>query len=110
MRTVFVEGTRITLTPEQEAQVNKELRRRKKNRSSFEKMLKYLGFKPAGEGLRNCWQHEKENWWAEVHDQGHYHTVWLVGPGLKCGGFPGGWSYGEPEEIEMEVLKALKKI
>ena len=38
--------------------------------------------------------------------KGNWSEVWMVGEGLKCGGFPGGYCYGEPEDVEAELLSS----
>lgn len=106
---IFVEGVRITLTAEQVALVEKEQRRRQRCGNSFAKMLKHFGFKRV-KSLPNCWEHISRGWFAEILDRGNYSDVWMVGKELKCSGFPGGYCYGEPEDVEAELLSALEKL
>ena len=109
----IVKGVKIELTPAQIKQVEKQLNARKRCRTSFEKMLKHFGFKKvvdAGAG-NNCWQHKSYNWFADVIDRVNYTDVWMTGTELKqCNGFPGGFCYGKPEEIEEELCRAIEKI
>ena len=79
--------------------------------------------KDAGAALKECYQiwvlrlarilpgsfeHKVMPWYAEIIDRGNYSDVWMVGDGLKSStGFPGGWVYESPIEIETEVIKSL---
>lgn len=56
------------------------------------------------------WGHSSMEWYADIREERNWTDVWMVGKGLKDGGFPGGWNYSDPEEIETELLRALKTI
>jgi len=112
---IFVQGVRIKLTDEQIAQIDKEERKRKRCRSGFGKMLKHFGFKKAdtSDWLQKdtlAFEHVYYNWYAEIQNHGNWDSVWMVGPGLKDSGFPGGYMYDEPEKIETEIISALEKL
>ncbi len=49
-------------------------------------------------------------WYAEIQDHGNWHTVWMIGEGLKHGSFPGGHIYETPELMAAEIIKALEKL
>jgi hypothetical protein len=115
MRTIVVEGVRIELTEAQNDKVEKEIRRRERCRNSFEKMLKHFGFKKIDTSDWErpnipAFQHSYYNWYAEIIDHGRWNEVWMAGHGLRHSGFPGGWMYGEPEDIEKELSKALQEL
>ena len=102
---IYVENVRIELTKEQLKLLENARTERNKCISSFSRILKHFGFKPS-KGNKNCFEHDENNWWAEIYDHGFYRTVFMVGQGLKhrnC--IPGGWDYGSPKEIEKEIIK-----
>ena len=102
---IFVENVRIKLTKEQLSLIEKARNERIKCINSFAKMLKNFGFKPS-KGNKNCFEHEENNWWAEIQEYGYYKCVWMVGEGLQSAkSIPGGWQYGSPKEIEKELIK-----
>lgn len=104
---IFVEGTMITLTTEQEEKIKKERRKRNRYRNNFKKILKHLGFKQV-KGQPNSFEHPAMGWYAEINDNGAWSDVWMTGKGLKnSSGMPGGWTYGSAEEIEKEILNTL---
>ena len=100
----MVDGVYIELTKEQSDLIDEHAQKRKRFRNSFTKMLRFFGFKKI-RGI-DSYIHVTQNWFADIHDRGSYHTCWMVGEGLKCSKlFPGGWVYESPEEIETELLK-----
>ncbi len=102
---IFVENVKIELTKEQLALIEKARNKRNQCISSFLKILKHFGFN-SSKGNKNCFEHNKNGWWAEIIDHGHFRTVWMVGNGLKSSkSIPGGWNYGSPKEIEIEIIK-----
>lgn len=104
---IVVEGCIVELTPAQIAKIERERKVREKCRSSFGRMLIKLGFKPCKD-LPGSFQHKDRSWYAEIIDRGNYSDCWMVGNGLKSvSGFPGGYVYESPREIEMEVIKAI---
>lgn len=104
--TIVVEGVRIELTTEQISLILKERKRRERCRGSFKRMLSNLGFKPCKD-LPGSFEHKVMPWYAEIVNHEGYSNVWMVGGDLKSAGFPGGWIYHSPTEIETEVLKVL---
>lgn len=105
---LMFEGVRIKLTKEQKELIEKERNKRRQCRGSFAKMLKYFGFKPISD-FPGAFEHPKKGWYAEVIKGNCYDYVWMVGIGLKDGGFPGGSTYAEPKEIEDEILSLDQK-
>lgn len=105
---IIIEGVEITLNASQVWEINKERKKRERCRNSFVRMLKHFGFKKYPE-CPNCYEHPIYEWWAEIHNYGNYDSVWMVGKGLRDGGFSGGYTYDEPELIEREILKALNQ-
>jgi hypothetical protein len=104
---IIVEGVSIELTPAQIATIEKERKRREKCRGSFKRMLAKLGFRQSHD-VPGSFSHKTNDWYAEIIDRRHYSDVWMVGDGLKNStGFPGGWVYESPMELEKEVVKAL---
>lgn len=104
---IIVEGCTIRLTPAQIAIIDKEKKRREKCRGSFKRMLTKLGFRPCKD-LPGSFQHKDRSWYAEIIDRGNYSDCWMVGEGLKdLTGFPGGWVYETPMDIEKELIKAI---
>lgn len=103
---IYIKGVNIKLTTEQKRQIGDQLKKRDACKNSFKRTLEHHGFKAYPE-LKNCFQHIYFNWWAEITVHDRYTEVWIVGPGLKCAGFPGGWTYGTPEEITEEITKYL---
>lgn len=107
---IFIEGISIELTKEQVDFIEKEKRKRTRELTTFSKVLKHFGFTKVKDH-ENCWEHNDYEWWAEIyHNSGRYYTLFMVGHPLKCGGFPGGWVYDEPKQVEEEILIALEKI
>lgn len=111
----FIQGIRIELTADQIKLVEKEKRRRELCRHSFERMLKRFGFEKVDTSgwenpNQNCWQHIYYNWFVEIYDRNGWSDAWMVGTGLKDDGFPGGWCYSDPEEIEKELGRAIDEI
>lgn len=110
---ILVNGVLISLTRQQLKKINTEIAERKEDKSAFEKVLFHYQFKKVDttgwlNPKQDCYQHVYFNWWAEIVRHGGWHEVWLVGEGLKCGGFPGGWNYGEPEYLQEEIEKAIQ--
>lgn len=106
--TVFIKGVRIKLNDKQIAEVDKELKSRERCRISFVKMLRKFGFRNEDKAFPNSFGNKTFDWYAEIIDRGNYSDVWMVGKELKSsGGFPGGWIYSEPKEIEDEIVRAL---
>lgn len=104
---VVVDGCIIELTPAQIAVIEKERKHREKCRSSFGRMLTKLGFK-ACKDLPGSFQPKDRPWYAEIIDRGHYSDCWMVGDGLKSvSGFPGGYVYESPVDVEKEIIKAI---
>ena len=106
METV-IRGCRITLTPEQIKKIKQSDATLKKGLSSFERILKRFGFKQIADLPPGHFEHIKNDWYAEISYQ-DYHVVWMVGEGLKSGSFPGGWFYTCVEDLQNELLKAIK--
>jgi hypothetical protein len=109
---VVVKGVRIELTKEQASKIEKELRDRKKEMGTFEKVLLHFGFKKMNmkdwpHKQITPYEHKENGWYAEIQNNGRWSDVWMVGKGLKCAGFPGGWQYFTPQEIENEIIKAI---
>ena len=77
--------------------------------SGFRKVLLKFGFKNL-DGYKLSYSNEKNGWFADIIDFGNFAEVWLVGTGLKDGGFPGGWNYADPKDIEKALNSALKII
>lgn len=85
----------------------------KRDIREFEICLRKFGFKKIDTSDYQqkgciCYQNEKQGWFADFIINKCFVEVWLVGNGLKCGGFPGGWNYGSAELITKELNKALK--
>ena len=74
---------------------------------AFASVLRKYGFKKSSPTI---FDNEKRGWHADIMDMHNYVEVWLVGKGLKCGGFPGGWCYGDPQAIANELDKALQNL
>jgi hypothetical protein len=106
----IIRGVRIELTPEQIKKIKQAENKLKRCRSSFEKMLRHLGFKQISDLPPGHFEHKQQDWYAEIYNRGCYNDVWMVGNGLKSSGFPGGWNYSSPQEIEEEILKALDNL
>ena len=111
----FVQGIRIELTPDQIKVIEKEKRRRERCRDSFVKTLKRFGFKKIDTSdwvnpNQDCYEHPHYEWFAEIYDRGGWNDVFMAGQGLKDGGFPGGWVYGDPEQIEKELARAIDEL
>lgn len=77
---------------------------------TFQSVLKEFGFKKRNvlhdDGHKSSyWYIQKKNWYAEIHVCTCYTEVWLVGKGLKeSNGYPGGYFYGEPEQLRDELI------
>lgn len=107
---VVVEGCTIELTTGQVAIIDKERKLREKCRGSFKRMLRKLGFMQSHDDVPGSFSHKTKQWYAEIIDRGHYSDVWMIGDGLKSvSGFPGGYVYESPMDLEKEVIKALSK-
>lgn len=74
---------------------------------AYARLLRKYGFKKSG---TTSFDHEKNSWHADILDMHNYVEVWLVGRGLKDGGFPGGWVYGDAKSIADELDKALQNL
>jgi len=79
---------------------------------TFTSVLKYCGFKKMDtKGWLNpssvCYENKEKGWFADILDRGAYKEVWMVGNGLKSGSFPGGWIYGNPNNIFEELQSKL---
>lgn len=129
---VIVEGVAIKLLPQQLALIYKvrEKARKKENRLSRIRdkehmaerkqlidVLKKYGFKKIStKDFKDkttvvAFMHEANDWYAELLHRGGYSDVWMVGKGLKqANGFPGGWLYEEPEQIEAVIIKARNEM
>lgn len=71
----------------------------------FQSVLRHFGFRQMKD-QKGCYQ--KGNWYAEIIDHGGWHSVWMIGGGLKDTHlFPGGWSYHYPRELNDELSRAL---
>lgn len=102
---VYTQGISVTLTEQQEKEVQRVLRQRERCGNSFRRMLKHFGFKELSD-QPNCFIHKTHNWYAEILDRVTWSDVWMTGAGLKdSGGFPGGYIYGTAREIEEEILR-----
>lgn len=111
---VIIKGVRITLTQQQVAKIEIAKNQRQRCRNSFVRMLKHFGFKKIDTaGWENpkalCFENETCEWFAEIQNYGNWDEVFMAGKGLKNVGFPGGYMYGTPQEIEEELLKAIKE-
>lgn len=125
---VIVEGVAIKLLPQQLALIYKAREKAKKKenrlfrirhkehiaeRKAFMDVLKKYGFKKINtkdwaDKTAVAYIHEGNDWYAELLHRGGYSDVWMVGKGLKqASGFPGGWLYEEPAQIEAVIIKAL---
>lgn len=113
---IIVQGVSIELTVEQIAAIDKEKRKREKCRKSFEKILFHFGFKKINTtGWQNpkqfCYEQKEYGWFAEIQNFGIYSEVFMIGKGLQNNHPPpGGHMYGEPEDIEKEIVKALDNL
>lgn len=109
---VYVRGVRVPLTAQQIKAVEKELSARLRGVQSFASVLKSFGFKPLENTVGNYpgFTHAGYGWYAEVADHGCFQDCWLVGQGLKHGSFPGGWTYGTPEEVREAICNAIDQI
>lgn len=107
---IIVDGAGIELTAKQIGTIEKRRKQRERCRYSFKRMLTHLGFK-ADREFPTSFGHRKENWYAEIQEysSGAF-NVWMTGPELKdSNGFPGGWVYWEPKDIETEILSVYAK-
>lgn len=113
---VKIKGVEITLTTEQEREIARVNKRWAREVSSLATVLRSFGFKKhtvTGEegSVSSFYTHVKNGWHAEIEKEKYYTHVWIVGNGLKdSGSFPGGWYYGEPQEITDELNRALEAI
>lgn len=108
---VSVHGVWIDLTEAQIKKVTTEIKKREKCRGDFKKMLLKLGFVTCEIAGKNCFEHKYYGWFAEIIEyNSRWFECWIVGTGLRDGGFPGGWSYGEPEEVEKVLTEAMDKL
>lgn len=111
---IFVEGVWIELTTEQTDKINREKKKRITYSSSFDKMLRHLGFTKSEEQFRGgmvCYENEKYNWWAELtcHNE-RWYSVWVVGKGFPTSGMPGGKIFDTPGDLEKYLLEVMHKI
>ena len=106
---IFVKGVKIKLTKEQIDLIEQNDAKIEKCRNSFVKMLKHFHFEQWKDD-KDYFSNPTTGWVAEILDRGNYKEVWMIGDGLKTSSFPGGWIYSSPEQIEMEILRALEKL
>jgi len=106
---INVQGVTVSLTEQQEKEIQRVLKQRERCRYSFKRMLKHFGFKELKD-QPNSFIHKVHNWYAEVLDRGTWSDVWMTGAGLKDnGGIPGGHFYSTAREIEEEMLSMIFK-
>lgn len=103
---VKIEGITIELTKEQRSLITHARNKRKHNRGSFEKVLLHFGFERLHTGTPG-FAYVKNDWFAQIIDHTNFSEVWMTGKGLQTtGSFPGGYLYGEPADLEKELLRA----
>lgn len=114
---VRIKGVLIKLTDEQVKKIEKEERARERCRKSFEKMLLRFGFKKIDtsdweDKNAMAYEHVYYNWFAKINKNfsGDISDVFMAGEGLKNVGFPGGYNYESPKEIEIELVKVMDEL
>jgi len=105
---IVIRGCRLKLTPDQIKKLDKSDAESKKCLSSFERTLKRFGFKQIADLPPGHFEHKKNDWYAEISNRNDYYIVLMVGEGLKQSPFPGGWIYYDVQELQKELLKAIK--
>lgn len=111
--TIYFEGIKIELTPEQISKIEKVRKQRHRYRNNFVQTLKLFGFKKmdTSDWLDKtvlAYENELTEWYAEIWNHLNYTEVWIVGKGLPHASCPpGGGVYGDPEAIQKVLAKAL---
>lgn len=110
---VLVEGVWVKLTDEQIKYVEDQITTRERKAAvvtqSFKHVLSHFGFKRQKDAPGFYYQKEYD-WLVEVVDPSqsiNWEYAWGIGAGLKCGGFPGGWRYDDPQELFKALSDAV---
>ena len=114
---VRVKGVLITLTADQEKQVESELAKRERRNQSFVRVLTSFGFKKVStkDWLvpdQLCYQQDEYNWFCTIEKYNDFSECWIVGVGFYvCRTAPySGEIFGDPASLSQRLNDIIDAI